>query len=223
MKLIITGTTGMIGKGVLLEGLDRSDVTDILVVNRRSLELQHEKLQEVLVSDFFALAEIADQLKGYDACLFCLGTSAVGKSEEVYHRITYDLTLLFANTFLQKNPDANFLYVSGAGTDGSENGRQMWARVKGKTENHLLQMPFGRAHVFRPGFIQPMRGIKSATGWYNTIYNLIGFLYPLLKRMPKYVTDTTRMANAMINVAKRGYSKPVLESVDINEVGQLKE
>ncbi len=141
MKQIVTGTTGMIGKGVLLEGLDRSDVTDILVVNRRPLGLQHDKLNEVLISDFFTIADVADQLKGYDACLFCLGTSAVGKGEEVYHRITYDLTVLFANTFLQQNPDSAFLYVSGAGTDGSEKGSQMWARVKGKTENHLLQMP----------------------------------------------------------------------------------
>ena len=221
MKVILTGSTGMIGKGVLLACLDRSDIEQVLVINRRSLQMEHMKLKEILLDDFLSLDGIQEDLAGYDSCLFCLGTSSVGKSEEAYYRITYELTTSFAKLFLKRNPNASFCYVSGAGTDSSEQGRMMWARVKGKTENELLQMPFASVHMFRPGYIQPLRGIKSSTGWYNAIYTLVGFLYPLLKRLPKYVTDTTAMATAMIDVAKNGYSKPILESIDINEIVRL--
>ena len=208
----------MIGRGVLLECLDHLDISEVLIVNRKSAEQTHQKLKELVIEDFFNIQENAEELTGYDACLFCLGTSAVGKSEAEYRRITYDLTLLFAQTVLQQNPGMTFCYVSGAGTDGSEKGRMMWARVKGKTENDLSKMDFGKAYAFRPGFIQPLRGIKSATGWYNIAYGILGFLYPLLKNLNS-VTDTTIMGRSMINVARDGYEKSVLESVDINETG----
>ncbi len=218
MKILVTGSTGMIGKGVVLEAIDDPAISLISVINRRKLNLQHPKLEEIILPDFFDIDSIANQLSGFDACLFCLGTTAVGKDEDTYRHITYDLTLLFAKTYLRLNPEGSFCYVSGAGTDSSEAGRMMWARVKGKTENDLLAMPFRHVHCFRPGYIQPLRGIRSATGWYNTMYGLVGFLFPLLKRLPKYITDTTRMGRAMINVAKHGYEKQVLESFDINRV-----
>ncbi len=220
MKVIITGSTGMIGKGVLLECLEDPDISAVLVINRRKLGLTHQKLRELIVSDFFAVDQYTGSLRGYDVCLFCLGTTAVGKSEEIYHRITYELTTLFAQAMLTQNPGSSFCYVSGAGTDSTGQGKVMWARIKGKTENKLLSMHFDKVHAFRPGFIQPLKGIRSATEWYNIVYALFGFLYPLLKRLPKYVTDTTTMAKAMIRVAQSGYKKPILESIDINAVGR---
>lgn len=218
LKVIITGSTGMVGKGVLLECIDSPDVESILVLSRSPIDVMHPKVKEIIHKDFFDLSSVRDQLTGYNACFFCLGVSSVGMKEAEYRRLTYDLTLGFAKVVLFLNPDMTFCYVSGAGTDSSEKGKSMWARVKGKTENDLLSLGFKAAYMFRPGYIHPMRGIKSKTPLYNAFYIVLKPLYPLLKRMPKYVTDNAIIGRAMIRVALSGYSKSVLESIDINHV-----
>ncbi len=216
LNVIITGSTGMVGKGVLLECIDSADVEQILVINRSPVAIAHPKVKEILHKDFFDWAAIRDQLVGYNACFFCMGVSSAGMKEDAYRRMTYDLTLGFAREVLPGNPEMTFTYVSGAGTDSTEQGRMMWARVKGKTENDLLALGFKDAYMFRPGFIQPMRGIRSKTPLYQGIYTIISPLYGLLRRMPKYVTTTVILGRAMIGVALRGYPKKVLESLDIN-------
>lgn len=216
LKVIITGSTGMVGKGVLLECIDSPEVEQILVINRSPVGITHPKLKEIIHKDFFDWSGIREQLHGYNACFFCMGVSSVGMNEADYRRMTYELTLGFAKELLAKNNDMTFCYVSGAGTDSTEQGRMMWARVKGKTENDLLGLGFKDAYMFRPGFIQPMRGIKSKTALYQVIYNIISPLYGLLRRMPKYVTTTVVIGKAMIRVAMDGYDKKVLESIDIN-------
>ena len=218
IKPIITGTTGMVGKGVLLECLDSPDVESVLVVNRQSLGFQHPKIKEVVHKDFFDLSAIVEEMKGYDTCFFCLGVTSAGLTEQAYTQLTYDLTLNFAKTFISQNPASVFCYVSGAGTDSTEKGRVMWARVKGRTENALLAMPFKAAYMFRPGFIEPMKGIKSRTKLYNTLYVILRPLFPLFRAMPKYATDTVRVGKAMINVATKGYEKKLLECKDINTI-----
>ena len=218
LNVIITGSTGMVGKGVLLECIDSPDVESILVISRSPIDVMHPKVKEIIHKDFFDLSSVRDQLTGYNACFFCLGVSSVGMKEAEYRRLTYDLTLGFAKVVLFLNPDMTFCYVSGAGTDSSEKGKSMWARVKGKTENDLLSLGFKAAYMFRPGYIHPMRGIKSKTPLYNAFYIVLKPLYPLLKRMPKYVTDNAIIGRAMIRVALSGYSKRVLESIDINHV-----
>lgn len=217
-KVVITGTTGMVGKGVLLECLDHPSIDAILIVNRNSLGITHSKLKEVLVKDFFDLSSISDQMKVYDACFFCLGITSIGQSEESYARTTYDLTINFAEAFIDKNENSLFFYVSGTGTDSSEKGRTMWARVKGKTENRLLGMPFKKAYMFRPGYIQPLRGIKSKTQWYQAIYNIFKPIYHILKHFPSTATNTTNMGLAMINLLDGKYSKSILENKEINEL-----
>ena len=219
IKAIISGSTGMVGKGVLYECLESNDVESVLVVNRQALGIEHNKIKEIILNDFHDLSSIRDQLQGYNACFFCLGISSVGLSEEKYHKVTYDLTLHFANTLQELNPDLTFIYVSGEGTDSSEKGRMMWARVKGKTENALLGMPFKAAFMFRPGYIQPMRGIKSRTRAYNALYFIFKPLYPLLKWLfPKHVTTTDNVGKAMIAVTLNGYKKKWLGNGDINLV-----
>lgn len=217
MKVIITGTTGMVGKGVLYECIDNSNITEVLVVNRSSIDMQHPKLKEILHKDFYDLSSIKGQLQGYDACFFCLGVSVVGLSEEQYLRTTYDLTLHFAETVI--NPNMVFTYVSGTGTDSTEKGRTMWARVKGKTENALLKMPFKAAYMFRPGIILPMKGIKSKTPLYNAAYVILRPFFGLMKNMAS-VTDTTRVGLAMINAALHGSKKTHFENMDINELAE---
>lgn len=216
LKVIITGSTGMVWKGVLLECIDSADVEQILVVNRSPVGITHPKLKEIIHKDFFEWGNLRNQLEGYNACFFCMGVSSVGMNEADYRRMTYDLTLGFAKELLALNSNMTFCYVSGAGTDSTEQGSMMWARVKGKTENDLLALGFKAAYMFRPGFIQPMRGIRSKTALYQGIYNIISPLYGLLRRMPKYVTTTVVIGKAMIRVAMEGYDKKVLESVDIN-------
>lgn len=215
LRVIITGTTGMVGKGVLLECLEHPAIAEVLVVNRSSIGMQHAKLKEVIHKDFHDLSPVKEQLQGYDACFFCLGVSVVGLNEEQYSRITYDLTLHFAETVI--NPDMVFTYVSGTGTDSTEQGRTMWARVKGKTENALLKMPFKAAYMFRPGIILPMKGIKSKTPLYNAAYTILRPFFGLMKNMAS-VTDTERVGKAMINVVLNGSSKTHLENKDINEL-----
>lgn len=215
LRVIITGTTGMVGKGVLLECLDHPDVAEVLIINRSTVGFNHPKLKEILHSDFYDLSPIEDELKGYNACFFCLGVSAAGMSEEKYTDVTYNLTKHFAETVI--NPEMTFIYVSGAGTDSTEKGSMMWARVKGRTENMLLDMPFKQAFMFRPGIILPMRGVKSKTALYNAAYIILRPFFPLIKKLPS-ATDTIKVGKAMINVALHGSDKTHLENKDINKL-----
>lgn len=223
MKVILTGATGMVGKGALLECLDSPDVEKVLAVNRHSLGLSHPKLEEVLHGDFSDLAPLEEKLAGYEACFFCLGVSSAGMGEEKYSRLTYDLTLGFARTLARLNPGLTFVYVSGQGTDSTEKGGVMWARVKGRTENALLGMASGgelkAAYMFRPGFIRPLRGVRTRTPLYAFFIALGRPLFPLLMRFPSVATSSDRVGKAMIRVAQEGFSKPHLESVDINRLG----
>lgn len=212
IKAIITGVTGMVGEGVLNECLKHPEVESALVINRKPCEVKHEKLKEIIHKDFSDLSSIENQLAGYNACYFCAGVSSVGKKEEEYKRITYDLTLNFANTLLKLNTDMTFCYVSGVGTDSTEKGRSMWSRVKGKTENDLLKLPFKGAYMFRPGYIQPISGLKNT----YKIYKIFVPFYPVLKTLfPKYVVSLEEIGLAMINVTLVGSDKKVLECKDI--------
>jgi hypothetical protein len=215
LKVIITGATGMVGEGVLHECLLNPDVESVLVINRRPCNTQHPKLKEIIHNDFFNFDTIKEQLAGFNACFFCLGVSSIGLNEEKYHRLTYDLTISLANILCGLNPDMVFCYVSGAGTDSSEKGRSMWARVKGKTENRLKQMPFRKAYMFRPGYIQPTKGLKNA----YKIYKVFSPFYPFLKLLfPKYVCTLKEIGMAMINTVNKGYEKRILEVTDIKEL-----
>lgn len=219
MKVILLGATGMVGQGVVRECLLDSEVESVLVIGRNATGQKHEKLHEIVLGALFDLSAIEDRLSGYDACFFCLGVSAVGMKEESYRRVTYDLTISVARVFSSLNPGMTFIYVSGASTDSTERGRMMWARVKGQTENALLQMPFKAAYMFRPGYIQPLHGIRTKTKWYGAIYAMMGPLYPVWKLLfPKYVTTTECVGRAMLNVAMRGAPKSVLENQDINSI-----
>lgn len=217
MKVLLFGATGMVGRGVLRECLLDPDVSRVLTVGRSSAGQPHPKLEEIQVADVGDLSSIADRLTGFDACFFCLGVSSAGMREEEYRRITYNLTLSVARLLVAQNPDMTFVYVTGAGTDSSERGRVMWARVKGATENALLRLPFKRAVMFRPGYIQPMHGITSKTLWYRAAYAVASWLYPVLARIaPRFVTTTEQVGRAMLAVAKRGSPKAVVDSRDIN-------
>ncbi len=212
IKAIITGATGMVGEGVLHECLLHPNVESVLLINRKTCGVKHEKLKEIILKDFFDLSSIEEQLKGYNACYFCAGVSSVGKKEDEYKRITYDLTLNFANTLLSINSEMTFCYVSGVGTDSTEKGRSMWARVKGKTENDLLNLPFKAVYMFRPGYIQPTKGLNNT----YKIYKVISPLYPILNLLfPKYTVTLEELGKAMINVTLFGSEKKVLECKDI--------
>ena len=207
----------MVGQGVLRECLLDPDVSRVVAVGRRPVGQQHPKLRELIVADVADLSSVQDRLTGFDACFFCLGVSSAGMREADYRRATYDLTLSVARTLAASNPRMTFVYVSGAGTDSTERGRLMWARVKGATENALLRLPFERAVMFRPGYIQPMHGVSSKTVWYRAAYAVTSWLYPVFARLtPQWVTTTEQMGRAMLAVAKRGAPKPVLETRDIN-------
>ena len=219
MRAVLFGASGMVGQGVLMECLDHPDVTSVLTVGRSSCGLEHAKLQEIVHEDFLDYAAIEQRLTGYDACFFCLGVSAAGMSEAAYHRITHDFTLAAAETLARLNPRMTFCYVSGTGTDSTESGRSMWARVKGKTENDVMQLPFKATFMFRPGFIQPMKGIKSKTRLYRLGYAAFGPLYPLLKTLfPNLVTTTEKVGLAMLRVARHGFPRQVVENRDINSL-----
>lgn len=219
MKVILLGATGMVGQGVLRECLLDPEVERVLVIGRRATGQEHEKLHEIVLSDLFDLSAMEGRLSGYDACFFCLGVSAVGMKEESYRRVTYDLTISVARILARLNPGMTFIYVSGANTDSTERGRMMWARVKGKTENALLQVPFKAVYMFRPGYIQPLHGVRTKTKWYGAVYAMMGPLYPVWKLLfPKYVTTTECVGRAMLNVAKQGAPKSVLENQDINSI-----
>ena len=218
MKIILFGASGMVGQGVLRECLRDDAVTQILSVGRSATGQQHGKLIEIVRDDFLDYSDIEPQLAGYDACFFCLGVSSIGMDAERYRHLTYDITLAAATTLARLNPQMVFVYVTGAGTNSTEKGRVMWARVKGKTENDLLKL-FRAAYMFRPGAIQPLHGVRSKTAWVQAIYVASAPLLSWLARIaPKYVTTTEQMGRAMIKVARDGYPKPILESEDINSL-----
>jgi uncharacterized protein YbjT (DUF2867 family) len=215
MKVLLFGATGMVGQGVLRECLLDRDVESVVSIGRAATEQKDPKLRDVLHSDFLDFSPIEDQLAGFDACFFCLGVSSTGMNEADYQRITYGFTLAAARVLAPLNPNMTFTYVSGAGTDTSEHGRSMWARVKGKTENDLLRLSF-RAYMFRPGLIVPLHGIKSKTRLYRVFYVLLGPLLPLLRALfPNSIITTEQLGRAMLNVARGGWPKPVLEVPDI--------
>lgn len=215
-KVIITGATGMVGKGVLLECLDHDSISEVLVIGRNPLGMKHPKLKELIHSDFTNFTEVKDKLLGYDACFYCLGISAAGLKDEQYKRITYDFTLVLAKTLFENNPQMTFNYVSGEGTDTSEKGRMMWARVKGKTENDLLNLGFKQAFMFRPGAIIPLRGIKSKTKSYQFMYDYFLWLVKIIKLIaPNSVVSTTQIGLAMINSMLNGYPDKILRPKDI--------
>jgi uncharacterized protein YbjT (DUF2867 family) len=219
MKVILFGATGMVGQGVLRECLADPEVETVLAVGRTATGQKHDKLRELLHADLYDYSAVADRLAGYDACLFCLGTSSAGMKEADYHHVTYDLTLAAAAALVKRNPQMTFIYVSGASTDGSEQGRSMWARVKGKTENALLRLPFKAKYMFRPAIIQPQHGIRSKTRSYRILYIVMTPLFPILRALfPGFVTTSTALGRAMVEVAKHGASKPVLENRDINAI-----
>jgi len=219
MKVILFGATGMVGQGCLRECLLDADVESVLAVGRSPTGQRHARLREIMHDNFFDFSGVESQLAGYDACFFCLGVSSVGMGEERYRHLTYDLTLAAATTLARVNPGTVFIYVTGRGTDSTEHGSLMWARVKGKTENDLLKLPFKAAYMFRPAGIQPLHGIKSKTAWVQAVYVVAAPVLTLLNRVaPKYVTTTEQVGRAMIKVAKEGYPRPVLESEDINAV-----
>ncbi|MBC6699441.1 Rossmann-fold NAD(P)-binding domain-containing protein [Hymenobacter puniceus] len=213
LRVIITGTTGMVGEGVLLECLNDPEVEQVLSISRRPSGHQHPKLRELLHEDFQNLTPIAGQLTGYNACFFCLGVSSVGMQEPEYRRLTYDLTLHFARTLLAHNgPDLTFCYVSGSGTDNTLRSRQMWARVKGETENALRQLGFRQAFMFRPGFLRATPGQQHVLPYYK----YFGWLYPVVRGLaPKFASTLTELGRAMLHVAHCGYAKSVLEVPDI--------
>lgn len=216
IRAIITGTTGMVGEGVLLECLDNADVESVLIINRKPLGRSHPKLKEIVHPDFYNIAPIADQLTGYNACYFCLGVSSVGMKEPEYRKVTYDLTMHVAGVLSRSNPGMTFCYVSGAGTDSTENGSLMWAWVKGKTENDLRKLAFDQVFAFRPGFLRPTDGQQNVL----KLYKYLGWLYPVLRAVyPNGASSLTQLARAMINVTRFGYDKHVIEVKDILLLG----
>ncbi len=219
MKVILFGATGMVGQGVLRECLKDPEIQNVLSIVRKASEPQNPKLKEIVHKDFFDFSSIKREFADCDACFFCLGVSSAGMKEADYSRITYDITLAAAETLVEQSPQMTFIYVSGSGTDSTEKGRSMWARVKGKTENALKSLCFKAVYLFRPGFIQPLHGIKSKTKIYRAAYAVVGPLYPLWKAIiPKHVTTTESVGRAMIKVAKRGAPKTYLENEDINRL-----
>ena len=221
MNVLLFGATGMIGQGVLRECLLDPDVRRVQTIGRTATGVLHAKLRELVHTDMLYYASIEDQLSGFDACFFCLGISSAGMAEADYERVTYRVTLAAAETLSRLNPGMTFIYVSGAGTDSSEHGRTMWARVKGKTENALLRLPFKAAYMFRPEAIQPLHGVRSKTAAYRVLYSLTKPFLPILRRaMPGLIVTTEQVGRAMLVVAKQGASKRILESRDISAVAR---
>lgn len=218
IRTIITGSTGMVGEGVLHECMLHPDVEQILLINRRPCGITHAKVTEILHGDFFDLTCIRDKLQGYNACYFCLGVSSVGLKEEEYRRLTYDLTMNVAGELAALNPEMIFCYVTGSGTDSTERGRSMWARVKGKAENDLRKLPFAGTYFFRPGFIRPTPGLTRA----HKYYAYMGWMYPLLRRLfPGYAVTLKEVGLAMIHIVSRGHSSDIVENRDIADIAKL--
>ncbi|MHB0771385.1 Rossmann-fold NAD(P)-binding domain-containing protein [Bradyrhizobium sp. 5.13L] len=219
MNVIIFGATGMVGQGVLRECLLDPGIGHVLVVGRSPTGVRNAKLTEIIHDDFMDYSAIESQLTGFDACFFCLGVSSIGMNEERYRHLTYDLTLAAATTLARLNPQMILTYVTGAGTDSTEKGPRMWARIKGKTENDLFKLPFKAVYAFRPGAIQPLHGARSKTPWVQAVYAVSGPLWSVLRRIsPRLVTSTEQIGRAMIRVAREGYPRKVLEMEDINSL-----
>ena len=216
-NVIITGTTGMVGEGVLLECLNNREIAKVLSVSRKSTGYSHDKLEEYIVPDFTSLTMNDENLKGYDGCFFCAGISSIGKKEEAYARITYGTTLHFAKAVLAQNPLMVFIYVSGSGTDSTEKGKMMWARVKGKTENELMKLPFKRVYNFRPGFMKAVPGQKYTL----SLYKYLGWMYPFIRSaFPNATSTLKQVTQAMIHCVVKGFDKQILEVKDINRLGK---
>ena len=234
MNVLLFGATGMVGQGVLRECLLDTGVDRVLAVGRSAVDPAYigraagaaaatgrpaTKLRELIVPDVANLTTIEPELAGFDACFFCLGVSSIGMAEAEYTRLTYDLTLAVARTVVRQSPAATFVYVSGAGTDGTEQGRSMWARVKGRTENELLRLPFKAAFMFRPGAIVPLHGVRSKTAWVRLIYLVAAPIVPLWRALlPNTITTSEQVGRAMLRVAREGYASPILETADINRL-----
>jgi uncharacterized protein YbjT (DUF2867 family) len=219
MNVIVFGGTGMIGQGVLRECLLAPDVNRVLTIGRSATGVQNVKLQEIVHGDLWNYEPVGEQLRGFDACFFCLGVTSAGMSEADYTRVTYGIAVAAADTLCRLNPAMTFVFVSGAGADSTEQGRLMWARVKGKTENAILRMPFKASFVFRPGVVLPMHGERSRTTAYRVLYAITKPLLPVLKRiMPGQIVTTEQFGRAMLIVARQGAPKRVLESSDINQL-----
>jgi uncharacterized protein YbjT (DUF2867 family) len=220
MKVMLFGASGMVGQGVLRESLLDPQVTGVLSVSRSPLGQSDPKLRELVVPDVGQLAGVEPQLGGYDACFWCLGASSAGRSEADYRHVTYDLTVAAAATLARLNPSMTFVYVSGAGTDSSEHGRSMWARVKGQTENAVSRLPFKATYLFRPGIIRPMHGIRSKTRSYRVGYALLRpFLFLVRLVAPDSMTCTERVGRAMLKVAREGAGRRIVSTHDINALG----
>jgi uncharacterized protein YbjT (DUF2867 family) len=219
MNVLLFGATGMVGQGVLRECLLDRDVQYVLSIGRSMTGQRHPKLRELVHKNLLDLSPVEAELAGFDACFFCLGVSSAGMTQERYQRVTYDITMAAAQALVKLNPKMTFIYVSGMGTDSTERGRVMWARVKGKTENALFRLPFKAQYMFRPAYIQPLHGIRSKTKLYRAFYKILGPIYPLAKALvPRYVTTTEQVGRAMLKVAKQGAPKSVLENWDINSI-----
>ncbi|NMM47776.1 NAD-dependent epimerase/dehydratase family protein [Marinigracilibium pacificum] len=222
MKVIITGASGMVGKGVLLECIEDEDIDKILLIGRSVIEINHPKVEYLIHKDFNDFSSLTDKIAGYDACFMCMGISAAGLTEEEYTEITYNYTLSLTTTLFKLNPQMTITYVSGQGTDSTEKGRVMWARVKGKTENTLLNIGFKGAYMYRPGAIIPLKGIKSRTKMYQFMYDYFLWLIKIIKKMsPNSIVNTTQMGKSMIYIAKTGYSEKILNPVDIIKTSEL--
>lgn len=212
---IITGATGMVGKAVLLECLESNDVESVLVLTRKPLGIRHTKMKEIIHNDFYNFDGIKEELSNYNACFFCLGVSSLGMNPDEYYKVTYTITEKLSDTLIEANKDSVFIYVSGAGTDSTEKGKINWARVKGKTENMILNKGFKDAYAFRPGIILPENGIKSKTVWVNIFYVMMKPFFPLLKKMST-VTTSSKVAKAMIECVLRPKENKYLENMEIN-------
>jgi len=221
LKVIITGATGMIGEGVLYECLHHPEVEKVLVITRKSCGYSHPKLTEIIHGDFLDISSLNDRIKGYNACYFCLGVTSLGKNEAEYTKLTYTLTLNFAKTVAALNPDMTFCYISGAGTDSTEKGRTMWARVKGKTENDLMKLPFRQVYNFRPGGIEPFLPLKPTQTYYKT-YKYLKWMFSIIKVIaPNAVITLKDLAAAMINASLVGYQKNILEMKDMKLIAKV--
>ena len=219
MKVIITGSTGMVGKGVLIQCLEDNRIEKILLFNRNPINIKNQKIKEILFNDLNDLGEYKGEFINYDACFHCIGISVVGASSEYYKKVIFDITERFVDLVYSGNKNAIFNFITGEGTDSSEKGPIMWARIKGKAENYILNKGFKDSYMFRAGIIIPEKGIKSRTKIYNFFYLLMRPLYPLLKILP-FITTTTKLGDAMINTLFRTYKKKILNNFLINKISK---